>query len=384
MRFSFNALLLRSDAAGIGTLIRGLLHGLGDVGASHEWVVYLRPGVSKAVELPRWEGCRYVEIPGARMKAGRVAMELFGLPAYDRRFGVDVAYSPTSYLPLTQGVPAVATVVDFCWLRVPHAVPGWRRLSLRLRMERSLLRAAGIATISETMRRELLARYGAQLRAPVCATPLGVGPAFFAARALPQTGARARYGAAGTLILASGGTDPRKDVESLVRACKLLPREILQDARVMVIGPRSRRAEQAILSAVNEEVASKIRFTGFIPLAEVLELFACASLFVYSTLDEGFGLPVLEAMAAGVPVVCSDLEVLREVGGDTVIYTPMRDPAALARMMLIPLLDRALAEDLAARARERAATFTWARTAERLLTLFAQTLAGMDAAARPA
>ena len=364
MRVSFNALLLTGQSAGLGTLTLGLLQGLQAAECLEEVVVLVRPGMCQALHLPRWERCCYHEVPAARTKAGRLAMELVGLPAYDRKFQVDVAYSPTSYLPLNQRRPAVATLVDFCWLRAPETVPFLRRLSLHLRMERSLLRAAGIATISHSMRKDLLARYGARLHQPVRAAPLGVDQRFFRVRDGTTRDPRDRLGIRGSVILASGGTDPRKDVQTLVRGFALLPDALRRNHHVVIIGSADRGSVRLILGKPDGGVQERVVFTGFIPLAEVLEWFSVADLLVYPSLDEGFGLPVLEAMAAGVPVVCSDLEALREVGGDAVSFVPPRSPVILADAMECLLTDRSLREQRIQEGRERARSFTWTACAQ--------------------
>ena len=372
MRVSFNALLLTDRSAGLGTLILGLLQGLQQTASPDEVEVLVRPGIPHALRLPQWDGCRYHEVRAARTMVGRVAMELVGLPAYDRHFEVDVAYSPTSYLPLNQRRPAVATLVDFSWLRAPETLPSLRRVSLRLRMERSLLRAAGIATISETMRRDLLVRYGTRLHQPIRATPLGVDQRFFRVRegAIPDP--RARRGIRTGVILASGGTDRRKDVRSLVRGFALLPDALRRSHHVVIMGYAEPGCVREILREMDGGLQERILFTGFIPLAETLAWYSAADLLVYPSLDEGFGLPVLEAMAAGIPVVCSDLDVLREVGGDVAVFVPPRSPSILAQVMERLLTDRPLRDEKILRGRERARSFTWQRCAETLLGLLRQ------------
>lgn len=359
-RVSFNALLLSADGTGIRTLILGLLGGFKQIHPPEEFVVYLRQGLGADPELPRWRGCRYVEIPRTRSLVGRVAAELLLLSRYDRDLGVRVAYSPTSYLPLGQSVPAVATIVDLVWRLVPADVPIVRRLSLRFRMESSLTQAAGLVAISESVRGEALAAFGNRLKASIRVLPLGVDGRFFD---VERNGVKRGE----TLILASGGTDSRKGVDTLLDAVAALPVSLARRIRLVVTGPREERRVEELLQRTDGWLRERIDFPGFVSIQELMHLFSQADLFVYPSRYEGFGLPVLEAMAAGIPVICSDLPVLREVGGDCVSYFPVGSAAGLAQRLLRVLTNEPIRANVVADGRAKAREYTWERTAGILL-----------------
>jgi glycosyltransferase involved in cell wall biosynthesis len=308
-------------------------------------------------------------------------MELWGLPYYDRRFSVDMTFSPTVYLPLNQRLPAIDTLVDFSWQRMPDILPLIQRLSLQLRFEQSLLRAAGVITISETMCRDLLRKYGSRLKVPVEPMPLGVQPDFFEAPyRSPRSHIRERYGLDGYIILSSGGTHPRKDIRTLARACGLLPASLTEQLYVVVIGPCESRARTAILSELDGPLRRRFIFTDFITFEETLDLFSLAQLFVFPTLDEGFGMPVLEAMAVGKPVICSELDVLREVGDEAVQYFPPRDASALASQIMQLWNNEEKRRQMTMAGLERARLFTWEASANRLLCLIRRVYAQKSSA----
>lgn len=369
MRLSFNALLLAQHSTGMRTQLMGMLKGLQRTNSSDSWVVYLRPGLKNRLPLPQWERVEYIELSVTRTLPGRLLVELFGLPFYDKLYNIDVSYSPTVYLPMTQQIPAVITFIDFCWRNVPTGYTFTQRLSKQMRSESSLFRAAGITTISETMRKALLDLYGSRLEVPVVTTPSAVDEELFEVKRLDATELRRKFDLGETVILTSGGTNPRKDIRTLVNAFLLLPEDLQASTHMVILGPYEIRLKESIIREVPEDRRKQIVFTGFLSYKDKLHLYSLASLFVFPTLDEGFGLPVLEAMAAGVPVICSDIEVLREVGGDTVCYFHVQNVEELARYIQ-SLLESPQAMDTAINAATiRARTFSWKSSAQRLLQL---------------
>lgn len=369
MRFSFNALLLAEYSTGMRTLIVGVLSGLRSLVPSEEWVVYIRPKIQTRIDLPRWDGCHYVQVPLAKSLPGRLMTELWFLPSLDRRHAVDVSYNPVAYLPLNQKIPAVVTFVDFTGSRVPAGYTLGQRLSHGLRYKHALFHARGIATISETMNRDLLATYGQQLKAVVAPILCGVGPEFFQPPMIPASDLDRRYGLHGNVLLASGGTNARKDIQTLARSFAILPGQIVDAMTVVVMGPSRPREVARILELIPVERRHRFRIIGFVPQRDVLELTAKARLMAFPTLDEGFGLPVLEAMAAGKPVICSDLDVLREVGGDCVRYFPVQDYTALAQSIEELWTTDVQCRRMSVTGQERARLFTWDAVAERLMEL---------------
>ncbi|MBM4043576.1 MAG: glycosyltransferase family 4 protein [Planctomycetes bacterium] len=368
MNFSFNALLLSASGTGMGTLMRGMLRGLSESPDAGAWTVYLRAGSGVRATLPVAPHIVYVELPGTRSLPGRLCAELFGVARHDARRGIAVSYSPTIFLPLTQRIPGVVTCVDFCCEAVPSAYALPKRLSRRLRFENSLFRAKGVGTISSAVARQLAARYGARLTQPVVVTACGVEDEYFLARDGAAPGVRSRYGLAERNVLSSGGTNARKDIRTLLRAFLALPDPLKAATRVIVMGPCDAQRLDALLAELPASWRDRVVFPGYIPHADKLALLSLADLFVFPTLDEGFGLPVLEAMAARLPVICSDLDVLREVGGETVRYFPPGDSAALAAAM-VPALGGTRDAAALETARARARTFNWPSSAQALLGL---------------
>ena len=165
-------------------------------------------------------------------------------------------------------------------------------------------------------------------------------------------------------MLAAGTLEPRKNLLRLIRAHAALPPELGRAHPLLIVGPRGWEEEEIMGAAAGGE---NVRLAGFVPDADLAGLYAGCSVFCYPSLYEGFGLPVLEAMAAGAAVLTSNVSSLPEVGGDAVAYVDPRDETAIARALEVLLQSPDERARLAERARRRAAEFSWERVAEAIL-----------------
>ena len=217
-------------------------------------------------------------------------------------------------------------------------------------------RAAAVFTVSEAARDDLV-RVASVPRERVFVTPNGVDPAFFDLH--PPEGPRARY------LLAVGTFEPRKNLPVLLEAFRALRREG-RDLQLVVVG---RQAFTQLLPL--GDLAPHVRLTGLVPDEELRTLYAGAACFVMPSRHEGFGLPLAEAMAAGVPAVASDIPALHEVGGETVRYAAPGDPEGFAAAIRAALDDDVEGSQLrVAAARGRARRFRWEDTARATLAVY--------------
>ena len=237
----------------------------------------------------------------------------------------------------------------------------WRvepQLALACEMGRDRLpgfaRAARVAAgVSEFNERELR-EAGAER---TCVTPilLDGGPAVAASD-----------GNGGPLVLSVGRLAPHKRPDLVIRAFALLQREHVPEARLVMVGPPITREYGRLLDRlVRETGASRVQLTGGLPEDELADAYARASLFVSLSEHDGFCIPLLEALAAGLPAVARPAGGMPEVGGDAVLWTEGGDPALAAELMRLALDDDELRTELGRRAKEQAERFTWERTAER-------------------
>ncbi len=360
MRIAIDARLWAEPRSGIGRYTRALTDHLLRLAPEETWVLYVDrpPG-------PTGPGVEVRCLPWPQ----RLLWSLWHAPRDLRRHPVDVFHGVTGFeLPGRGPWALVTTVHDLVPFRFPHLVPARHRWAVRALLGPALRRARRVIAVSEATRAELLARYRLP-PARVVVVPEAAATHFAPPAPDALARARARYGLARPYVLFVGLLEPKKNLEALLAAVARLRRDgAWGDTELVVVGaPGWGPAPAARAHALGLDGA--VRFVGPAPDADLPALYGGALAFAFPSLWEGFGLPVLEAMAAGAPVVASNRGALPEVtGGAALLVEPAPDPLAEG-------LARILADaDLRARLREaglrRAAAFSWERTARETLAVY--------------
>jgi glycosyltransferase involved in cell wall biosynthesis len=263
----------------------------------------------------------------------------WSVPRLLRRLRPELAHFVHA-LPLRLPCPAVLTVQDLSFERDASLMSRKDRAVFRAVVPRSVRRAARVLAISERTKRDLVELYGVS-EDKVVVTPLGVDPAF-------RPGADGR----GTYLLFVGAIQERKDPLAAAAAASSL------GLPLVVVGPEKDRALAGQLRLAGVDVR------GYVPKEELARLYRGAAALVLPSRYEGFGLPVVEAMASGTPVVAAPDEALLEVAGDAAVFAP---PEELAAAVELALADR---DRLVAAGLERARRFSWEETARRTLAVY--------------
>jgi len=307
--------------------------------------------------LGEWPGVHSEVVPvRPRRRVEWVRGEQQHLPRAAARAGCDLLHNLASTAPLWGRVPSVTTIHDLAYKLVPEAHFGVNALGMRALVGGAARRSRRIIAVSQATADDLVAHLGVPAD-KVDVVPNGFGHGASAVPT-PEGELREDLGLGDRRVLLTvSAKRPHKNLPRLIEALAGLgaPRPVL-------VMPGYPTEHDADLSAMAQRlgVADDVRILGWVSEADLEGLYAIAGAFVFPTLFEGFGLPVLEAMARGVPVACSDLAVLREVAGDTAVMFDPRDVGAI-RGAVQRVLDGGADT---ARARERAARFTWERTAE--------------------
>lgn len=288
---------------------------------------------------------------------------LHGMPA--GRAGL-VYHSPYYLLPYRPGAPTVLTFHDLIPLRYPGYVSLRARLLFRLSTALALRTAQAIVAVSEAARRDLLATFGVP-PAKVVTVYEAADPRFHPQPASEQARVRTLYSLPERFFLYVGINKPHKNLETLFDAYSRLaePRPGL-----VVAGPWDDRYPEARELAIRLGLGRAVRFLGPVAEADLPGLYAAATAFVFPSRYEGFGLPVLEAMACGTPVACTGVASLPEVAGDATLYFAPDDSPALTAILGRLRDDAALRADLQARGLAQAARFSWPLTAQRTLEVY--------------
>ena len=273
----------------------------------------------------------------------------------------EVLFAPNYFLPRwfdrCRG-RLVATVHDLSFRRVPWTMRESTREDLARHLERTMARAARVLTDSETVLAELLDS-GLADPARAHAVHLGPGPVTAAHDAAPLPAATPeRY------VLHVGTLEPRKNLPTLLAAWRLLRGRGATPPPLVFCGRFGWKTEELQREMEAASAEGWLRHFGYLADGQVAALYRHALAVALPSIYEGFGLPAVEAMYAGAPLVMSDIPVLREVGGDAAIYVPAQDPAAWADAMERVLGDAALRRDHVERGHARCRDFDWNRTAE--------------------
>lgn len=276
----------------------------------------------------------------------------------------DVFFSPVTQLPLGCPCPSLVSVLDLAVRSHPSYFPWRKRLAMRLQTGHAIRRANHLLAISETTARDLARYYNVPDERVTVAHP-GCTEAFFEAAPAPPNSGTILDALPERYVLYVGQVQPRKNLLRLMdayeRVCRRHP-DLPHD--LVLAGGMGWRNDTIYKAARTSPVAHRIHFLDFVPDAQMPALVAGADALALVSLHEGFGLPVLEAMAAGTAVLASDVAALREVaGGAAVLVDPLDIPAmadGLARLLTDPAL-RTIHEQ---QGRARAQRFRWERTAE--------------------
>jgi glycosyltransferase involved in cell wall biosynthesis len=296
------------------------------------------------------------------------------LPLRLRKIRTDVYHGPAVFLPHAKlGYRTVVTIFDLVSFLFPETVPRKYSLYMRLMTRLAAWSADRIITLSEATKRDL----ERILRVPpdkMDVIPGGVGPEF--ARPLPPgavAAVTARYGLRSPYCLFVGNLEPRKNLPGLIAAFALVRRRLASATpppQLVLVGTRA-WLHSSIFHAVEDYgLRNDVVFTEYVPIGDLPALYAGAACFVFPSLYEGFGLPILEAMAAGTPVIAARAGSIPEVAGDAALLVDARVPAELATAIETLLTDPSLRERLIAQGRVRAATFDWNSVARRTLAVY--------------
>lgn len=367
LRIGLNLVFLGERAGGIGRYASELPGALLEAEPDSELHVFVSRDAPAQLRAAPWAASvRWVELPVRLGGAPTHLLAQFAaLPALALARRLDVLHSPANTGPaIVPGVTSVISLHDLIWLHRPAewetSVTVQRRMGM---LVNHCMRHAGrVFADSNAAALDFVETLGLA-RERIDVTPLGVrAPERAPSISEATIRARLQLGDA-RVVLCVAQKRPYKNLRSLLHALAELDGE---DADVTLVLPGAPTAHERELRTLADElgVGSRVRFPDWLTDEELDAVYALSSVFVLPSLIEGFGIPVLEAMARGVPVACANVAALPEVAGDAALLFDPRNQAQVTAAVQRVLDDRALADSLVARGHERVATFTWRRTGE--------------------
>ena len=363
-------------SAGIHIYLAHLLQYLPQVDEAFRYTVYTnaQPAIRARLRSTRW--------PTAR-PLGRIAWEQIAQPLALRRDQPDLLHAAAFVAPLLSSRPTVVTVYDLSFVVLSDLFRGLNQVYLRTFVRRSVQRARRVIAISDHTRRDVHRLYGVPLDRIDVAYP-GVDPRF---RPLPHQEVEAfrrKHDLPERFFLYLGTLEPRKNLGRLIDALLLLEKggavpqsEAEQSSRLVLVGGKGWMVEDLFAKVKSLGLEKRVRFAGYARDEDLPLWYNAATAFVYPSLYEGFGIPPLEAMACGTPVIASNAASLPEAVGDAGLAVGAEDVPGLAQAMQRVWDDASLRGELSRRGIDQARRFSWEATAQATLESYRRAL-GID------
>ncbi|MBL8220110.1 MAG: glycosyltransferase family 4 protein [Bryobacterales bacterium] len=367
VRIGINALyLIPGGVGGTEIYLRSLIQALAEVDAANEYFVFTNAETDADLVPQRANFHHVPQSVHAAVRPARLSWEQFVLPGRARGLKLDVLFNPGFTSPLFGGCPNVTVFHDLQHKRHPEYfrwfdLPFWRFF-----LYWSARRSKRLIAVSESTRLDLL-RYYPVPDAKIRVVPHGVDEAFFA------VGQQRNEGELRHFILCVSTLHPHKNLDRLVRAFRRLHARRPQ-YRLIIAGMHGFQTNQIERTIIECGMGAHVHITGWIPREELLDLYHKAWAFVYPSTFEGFGMPVLEALASGIPSAVSAIEPMKGIAGNAALqFHPLEEEEIAAALERI-VTDDELRARLCVAGPQRAADFSWRTAAQ-------QTLRVLEAAA---
>jgi glycosyltransferase involved in cell wall biosynthesis len=368
MRIALNAMQVRAAKSGVGQHIHGLVDALIELAPQEKITLYCTPQNVRnyAFRAPNYQA-RVWGLP-EKARSLRLLYEYTFLPGELARCGYDLFHGLSNFLPLRKVCPYVVTIHDLSYYVHPERCPWLRRQYWYAMTRRTVELADAMITVSHASRRDI-EHFFPTTRGRVHVIPNAAHARFRPlevareATCLPALGINFPY------VLFVGTLEPGKNVERLIRAFDVVAADFPQH-HLVVAGDRGWLYEGIFAAAQQARARDRIHFLGHQPDDAVVELMNFCDVFVFPSLYEGFGLPPLEAMACGAPVITSNVSSLPEVVGDAAVLVNPLNSEEIAEAIQKVLSDESLRRELRQKGLARASKFSWKNAAKETLMVY--------------
>jgi len=374
--------LTHPQAGGFKTYTENLILGLAAIDQANEYVLYLDRLPDQQTRLPDKPNFVYRVVPGLMPVVGMPWREQVGLARQVAQDKLQLFHAPNLTAPLRLACPLVLTIHDTIWL-FPKKFAQRKTWSTQRKLMEWYYRwvphfaarhAALILTVSQAAKASIVEHLGLATER-IFVTPEAANQIYRPIRDQQRIEAiRSKYNLAGDFLLTIGSADPRKNLTTLVQAYALLPAALRAQYRLVIVWTHDFLAAELSEQIAQLGLTDQVQFVKRAPNEDLVMLYNAASLFVFPSRYEGFGLPPLEAMACGTPVVAANNSSIPEIVGDAAFLTDAEDGRAMAALMAQVLADKNVQTTLAQKGLKRAATFSWENCARQTLAGYQQAI----------
>lgn len=287
------------------------------------------------------------------------------VPLTLRKIGADVFVSPDGFCSLTTGVPQCLVVHDLGFLHYPQGYQKSHLFFYKKYTPRFLKKAKSVATVSSFSKEDIVRQYGIA-ESKITVAPNAARPIFEPLSPAEQIATKEKYTAGAEYFLHVGAIHPRKNVINLLKAFSIFKKRQRSGMKLVLAGRLAWKNDEFVTLLETYKYRDDVVLTGYVPDDELAVLTASAYAKVYPSLFEGFGLPVLEAMQCGVPVLTSAGTAMQEVGEDAALYFTPQNPADIADKLMLIYKDETLRSRLIEKGKEVAKKYSWQHTADAL------------------
>lgn len=361
---------------GIGKYIEQLVRHLAEIEAEFEYLL-LGDRPINSEEIP--DGCRYVHLGRFYRETGKVAqiyspfwLNLF-VPKFLTLENVALFHGPNFVIPIKTDCPCITTIHDLAFLKVPGAYTKIYRNYIKFQVKNSVSRAAAIIANSQTTKRDLISLMQVP-KEKIYVIYHGIESKFYSQKDRDfLEGVREKFRLPQRFLLNVGVIERRKNIETLLEAAAPLIRDRLTEG-VVLAGKDGLGAEEIRKFAAKIGVVEHLRFLGYVPDDQLVGLYNLAQCFVFPSWYEGFGMPILEAMACGCPVVASESSSISEVAGEAALFFPPGSAQVLEVKLRQVLTSKRLRDEMVKKGYSWVGRFTWQQCAQEHLRVYRKVL----------
>jgi glycosyltransferase involved in cell wall biosynthesis len=371
MRIGFDLRPFLKEETGVGVYFRNLLLSLSQIDKDNTYFLFSASLKDRfpSSKIPPFSERHFVDTP-LPVKLMNFLWNKLAWPPLDYFFGqsLDLTHSPSPLILPTRG-KKVVTVHDLFFAEFPQQVDRKTRRYFSRRVDHSLLRADGIIAVSRFTRNQLLRRLTLD-EEKVQVIYHGLNPRFQSKVSEEEIGeTREKHSLPSDFILFVGGLEPRKNLIRLIQALQIIHTRHGK-IPLVIVGPRGILQEKLERKIQEQRLRSWVRVTGYLPVEELRVLYRLATVFAFPSLCEGFGLPLLEAMASDLPIAASQASAIPEVAQDAALYFHPEDPESIAEKIILILEDESLRQSLIAKGKRRVLDFDWNVSAAETLRFY--------------